>query len=408
MNNNYCTIERVTEFNSRSRNTFGQICHIRFNPLEDQQRPDLAMTVLISHLLDRVLAGRPAPLRVGLQVQPPNFQHAFTIPLRPLDQNNPAALAAAIERLNEISAAGIDLLSGTTVTKVVGVWPLNAQRTNNPDARSGSCDLEVDHVLSSRCRSIVRVHNPNDRYCLARAVVIGLARIRMVDQGVANGAARFKEFCQQQQQHLFPAENLMRNAGLDFGLMAYSLEHVAILQLWLNQHFDGEGYVRIVVFQKEQQYRIVYKGDGRAARYNLCLLLENGHYHYIGRPEQLFSVQRFRIDCERSYTRWKHWSGCSVVCRFCMRSGANFPCQIEEKVACQNCGFIFPSRPCYDYHLINSAPEELIRSDRRTFASICQMRRICGICHHIIYEQQQHDCLQQQQQQNLICNKCHE
>jgi len=134
---NYFTIERVTEFNSRSRNTFGQICHIRFNPLEDQQRPDLAMTVLISHLLDRVLAGRPAPLRVGLQVQPPNFQHAFTIPLRPLDQNNPAALAAAIERLNEISAAGIDLLSGTTVTKVVGVWPLNAQRTNNPDARSG-------------------------------------------------------------------------------------------------------------------------------------------------------------------------------------------------------------------------------------------------------------------------------
>uniref|UniRef100_A0A915P7A0 Uncharacterized protein n=1 Tax=Meloidogyne floridensis TaxID=298350 RepID=A0A915P7A0_9BILA len=64
--NNYFTIERVTEFNSRSRNTFGQICHIRFNPLEDHQRPDLAMTVLISHLLDQVLAGRPAPLRVGL------------------------------------------------------------------------------------------------------------------------------------------------------------------------------------------------------------------------------------------------------------------------------------------------------------------------------------------------------
>uniref|UniRef100_A0A915NGW1 Uncharacterized protein n=1 Tax=Meloidogyne floridensis TaxID=298350 RepID=A0A915NGW1_9BILA len=134
--NNYFTIERVTEFNSRSRNTYGQICHIRFNPLEDHPRPDLALTSLIEQLLDRVLAGRPAPLRVGLQVQPPNFHHAFTIPLRPLDQNNPAALAAAIERLNEISAAGIDLLSGTTITKVVGVWPLDAQRTNNPDTRS--------------------------------------------------------------------------------------------------------------------------------------------------------------------------------------------------------------------------------------------------------------------------------
>ena len=67
----------------------------------------------------------------------------------------------------------------------------------------------------------MRVHNPNDRYCLARAVVIGLARIRMVDQGIPNGAARFKEFCQQQHQHLFQVKNLMQNAGLAFGLMVF-------------------------------------------------------------------------------------------------------------------------------------------------------------------------------------------
>ena len=65
----------------------------------------------------------------------------------------------------------------------------------------------------------MRVHNPNDRYCLARAVIIGLARIRMVDHGDGNGVHRFKEFCQQQHQHLFQVENLMRNAGLEFGLM---------------------------------------------------------------------------------------------------------------------------------------------------------------------------------------------
>ena len=65
----------------------------------------------------------------------------------------------------------------------------------------------------------MRVYNPNDRYCLARAVVIGLAKIRMVDQG--NTGGQFKAFCQQQQQHLNQAENLMNNAGLQFGLQVF-------------------------------------------------------------------------------------------------------------------------------------------------------------------------------------------
>uniref|UniRef100_A0A915NIY3 Uncharacterized protein n=1 Tax=Meloidogyne floridensis TaxID=298350 RepID=A0A915NIY3_9BILA len=134
---NYFVIERIEPFASQSRNTRGEIAHIRFNNLADHPRPDLALTTLIEQLLDRVLTGRPAPLRVGLQVQPPNFHHPFTVPLRPVEQNNAAALAAAIERLNEISQAGIDLLSGTTTTKVVAVWPLTGQRTNNPAAQSG-------------------------------------------------------------------------------------------------------------------------------------------------------------------------------------------------------------------------------------------------------------------------------
>uniref|UniRef100_A0A914MW89 Uncharacterized protein n=1 Tax=Meloidogyne incognita TaxID=6306 RepID=A0A914MW89_MELIC len=268
---NYFVIERIEPFASQSRNTRGEIAHIRFNNLADHPRPDLALTTLIEQLLDRVLTGRPAPLRVGLQVQPPNFHHPFTVPLRPVEQNNAAALAAAIERLNEISQAGIDLLSGTTTTKVVAVWPLTGQRTNNPATQSGShvptgsCNLDQEHAVSSRCRSIVRVHNPNDRYCLARAVVIGLTKIRLVDQGDANnGAAHFRAFCQQQEQHVIFVNYLMNISGLPNGLQEYSLEHVAILQRWLNQYY-GEGHTRIVVFQKEQQYRIVFKRRGKSS-----------------------------------------------------------------------------------------------------------------------------------------------
>nr|CAD2208240.1 unnamed protein product [Meloidogyne enterolobii] len=137
MNNDPFIIESVQQLNSRSRNTRGEVCNVRFNPLEEHDRPDLTMTTLITRLLDRVLAGRPAPLRVGLQLHPPAFHNPFTVPLRSPDQNNPAALAAAIERLNEMSQAGIDLLAGTTVTKVVAVWPLNAQLTDSPADHTG-------------------------------------------------------------------------------------------------------------------------------------------------------------------------------------------------------------------------------------------------------------------------------
>uniref|UniRef100_A0A914MGR2 DNA-directed DNA polymerase n=1 Tax=Meloidogyne incognita TaxID=6306 RepID=A0A914MGR2_MELIC len=412
----YFTIESSEPFASTSRNTRGETCTIRFRPLEENARPDLAMSDVVSQLMDRVLAGRPEPLLVGLQVQPPNFHHPFTLPLRPLAQNNPAALAAAIERLNEISQAGIDLLSGTTTTKVVAVWPLGSQRTSNPADHSGGCDTDQEHVVTARCRSIFRIINPNDRLCLARAVFVGITKIWMMEKGEA--AERFKAFCKQpQDQHAGPAIEMLRKAGIPLDLQEYSLHHVEILQRSLNHHMGGAGYIRLVVFKKEQQYRIVYKGEGKAARFNICILLENNHYHYIDRPEQLFNVDRYCIDCEKGVSRWSHWAGCSVVCRLCMRTGPEFPCQLEERIPCAACGFVFPKRACYDYHLRNEAPEEMVRRGKRTFKSICKMRRICARCNHIIYadQEQRHqaECqprIQQQQvtntSQHKFCNQC--
>ncbi|KAL3086897.1 hypothetical protein niasHT_030976 [Heterodera trifolii] len=123
-------IERSTAMRNVPRNTRGEICELRFLPLEEAQRPDLLMEAIVQQLLDRVLAGHPRPSMVGLQLHPPGFDRPYVIGLRPPEQNNAAALAAAIERLNEQSAAGIDLLAGTTVTKVLAVWPLDTIRAD--------------------------------------------------------------------------------------------------------------------------------------------------------------------------------------------------------------------------------------------------------------------------------------
>ncbi|CAK5043861.1 unnamed protein product [Meloidogyne enterolobii] len=217
----------------------------------------------------------------------------------------------------------------------------------------------------------------------------------------------------------------MQNAGLRLDLQHYSLDHVTAIQNFVNQTIGGE--IRIVVFQKEQQYRIVFKGKPvkfstkfylskgsvRAARFNICLLLQNNHYNYIGRPEQLFRAHRFCIDCERRVTRLYHWAGCSVVCRLCMRTGPDYPCQIIERIPCNDCGYVFPQRSCFDHHLTNHPPEEMTGPRSRPFASICQSRRICTNCGHVVFGQQQlHNCIAQQQQQQPIqqqaveCSKC--
>uniref|UniRef100_A0A1I8BWE1 C2H2-type domain-containing protein n=1 Tax=Meloidogyne hapla TaxID=6305 RepID=A0A1I8BWE1_MELHA len=121
------------------------------------------------------------------------------------------------------------------------------------------------------------------------------------------------------------------------------------------------------------------------------------------------------MDCEKSVTRLYHWAGCSIVCRLCMRTGPNFPCRVIERIHCNDCGYVFPQRACYEHHLNNNVPENIAGHNTRPFASICQSRRICSLCGKIIFgQQQQHDCIleQQQLQQQLNgelieCNKCH-
>uniref|UniRef100_A0A914HIJ6 DNA-directed DNA polymerase n=1 Tax=Globodera rostochiensis TaxID=31243 RepID=A0A914HIJ6_GLORO len=390
-------IEQTTPMRNVLRNTRGEIAHVRFLPLEEAQRPDLVMETLIQHLLDRVLLGHPPPMLVGLQLQAPGLERPYVVRLRPPEQNNAAALAAAIERLNEQSAAGIDLMSGTTQTKVLAVWPLEPNR--DAENQGGGCDLGDEHHVSHNVQSLVRVHNPNDRFCLARAILLGLRdhRCRTVMPGRA-GRVAFQLHGAQQHRHGPEARHLLRRAGIARDKHLYTLEDVAIFQNWLN-NTHGVGQIRLVVFEKEREYSIVYKGEGRAARFNLCLLLERGHYNYIGRIEQLFKAPQYCVDCERPAYRLFHAFGCTVVCRLCLRFGTDYPCQPQQlpngessSRLCNDCQFVFPNDNCFAYHLTNRAPDPMDGRGQRPWRPICEWRRVCRVCGRIAYADGGHQC----------------
>lgn len=131
-------VDSVQQMRNRPRNTRGEIAEVRFTSLEETRQPDLTLMQMVQQLFARVLQGHPPPMLVGLQLQPPTFENPFTIPLRRPEQNNPAAIADFIQRLNEQSAAGIDFLAGTTITKVLAVWPLEEnQNADDDDVHAG-------------------------------------------------------------------------------------------------------------------------------------------------------------------------------------------------------------------------------------------------------------------------------
>ncbi|KAL3081243.1 hypothetical protein niasHS_012655 [Heterodera schachtii] len=402
-------IERTTPMRNTLRNTRGEVCELRFLPLEDAERPDLILETLIQHLLDRVLEGHPRPMLVSLQLQPPGFDRPYVIPLRPLEQNNAAALAAAIERLNEQSAAGIDLLSGTTVTKVLAVWPLESVRGDAQ--RGGACDFNDEHHVSHNVQSLVRVINPNDRHCLARAILIGL---RDRETRMPNGGGRdaLNAYARRQEEHGPGAVTLLRRAGIPVDKDMYTLENVEQLQRWINNE-HGVGQIRLVVFEKEQEFRIVFKGEGTAAQFNLCLVLERGHFNYIGRIEQLYKVDNYCVDCERRAQVRYHAAGCKVACRLCLRFGAGYPCQPEQlpngmnsSQHCNDCGFVFPNNDCFNFHLANEAPAPLDGRGQRQRQPICQWRRICRTCGRVAYINI-HQCPPVRRADGLIdCRRC--
>ena len=308
---NFVRIIDEAPTNSRSRRTRSSWFRVRFERWEEASRPDCLLERALKALMDRVLAGRPPPKFIGVQVHPPNFRAPYTMPLRPPEQNSPAVLADAIERLQAQSAEGqLDLFAGDCEFKVVAVWTLDTSddvRIGQPEEPSqmfeGACsgiDLESaevskhQHPGAPRCQSLVRVLNPNDRWCLARAVLIGLEWHRTMgeEQGGLGRERRmieFRNYHSRQHEHGPDAEQLMTVAGISSLKEGYGIQDAARLQQYLTNTY-GAGVIRLVIFAGEQQNRIIYKGPGHGARFNLCLYHQNHHFSFLGRPEQLFRV----------------------------------------------------------------------------------------------------------------------
>ena len=149
----------------------------------------------------------------------------------------------------------------------------------------GECARE-EHEPNFKNRDFIRIENPEDRWCLARAVLAGL---KYYEEGQQRTPA-FVSYCFQQRPHGKAAEKLLRDSGLPTDKNEYNLKDAEKIQELLIQRF-GEDEIRIVIFAKEYNSRIVWKGwSDRPAIFNLCLYLADNHYSFVGKPQDIFRV----------------------------------------------------------------------------------------------------------------------
>lgn len=135
----------------------------------------------------------------------------------------------------------------------------------------------------TKFRSLVKIMN-TDGLCLARSIATSLARIEYGPKDNKFRKMMKNTFdCQTR-----AAIRLLQLANLPANLEAYNLRHANSIQRFLDRA-DPSRY-RIVIFDGQNNYKVIYKG-ATPAKHNLTILLSNGHFQPIGRPKELFRVK---------------------------------------------------------------------------------------------------------------------
>ncbi|KAL3107550.1 hypothetical protein niasHT_014010 [Heterodera trifolii] len=407
----YCKVVGVWEHTEcRSRNTRCEAVEVALNGWAGARRPDTLLAQCIAHLLDRVLAGRGRPLRIGMSCQPPKFASPYHIPHRAPEQNTAAAMAAELERLAAQSAGGVDLFGGTVLFRISAVWPLER------NSGAGACAADEREARGSvRCRSFFPVVNPDDAWCLARAVVLGLADRHfqhLYGADSQQATAHLRTFWLAQHGHggEQAARQLLNMATLPLDQNDYGVADAQRLQQALDTQL-GAQQVRLVIFEREHGCRVLWKAPNRA-HFNICLLLQrNAHYGYIQRPQQLFRAKQYCVDCR-------------AVCGLCLRYDAlHFPCRREADTPqgglfCAHCRFVFPNADCFAAHRQCVDPPPALgllggggggggavvdRRRGRPYRSMCEERRLCAQCNVVVWARSgAHHCRRQQPLQQHV------
>ena len=345
----YYQIKPVRDYHSQKFNMTAKNYSVHFNNtlhdvnlLESQKRT----YGIFDHLLKDVTEGMNSTDQVRFVLSSNQLQTPIAIPFCPLEELTTEKVLSHVEKVVQSNE---EFRLNTTVN-------IDIIRVEMPQGsgRSKRTILNIRDYLKKK-KSVIPIINNKDNLCLARALVVSIARIEKDPRYVR--ITRPDSTVQRER-----AFDLHEAANVPLG--PCSLKEVDLFQHYLTNY-------QIIVVSGDQDNAIIYPPHPPTnpnPEKSIYLYYQANHFDVITSLPGFLNKSYFCHACHKGYDCTTDHL-CAGMCQSCRGVG----CTIEDNgITCQECDRLFKNQTCYDRH-----KQEPINGGGRT---VCEAVRKCPKC----------------------------
>ena len=336
--------ESVTKTKSKKFRMSATDHRVRFNNSVNQL--DLIESyrrtqAIFRHLLNDVTEDMNDQDQVRFVLRSDQLDTPISIPFIPVIQLTPEKVFSQIERV--IQSNRDFRLNDTVVVDIIHV------EAPQGSGRSKRTNLNIKDFLHKK-KSIITIQN-NDNLCLARALVVAIAKIEKYPN-YKNLLKPGYKILERKARELHTAANVP--------LGPCGLPEVNLFQKHLTNY-------EINIVSGNHNNSIIYPPKPSTANNvtPIYLYLHDNHYDIITSMPGFLARVYFCHKCKRSYSN-KLDHLCDGMCQSCR----SYDCVVNGPLECNECNRWFKSKACYDQH------KEPVGGTR----SVCQEIKKCGKC----------------------------
>ena len=323
----YYEIVGTKERTSKKFSTTIKDTEIRFNNvLENMDLIDERNRTYttIQQLVDDVTKGVKDRDKIHFVLRSDQLESPIVLPFMPRAQFTPERVFAAVERVVQSNR---EFRLNDTVR--VNVWHVDMP-VGSGKSRKKRTEPNANKYLYSK-NTVVTIKNHDD-LCLARALVVAIARIE--------DASRYDYLRHSVRAQQMKARKLHFEARVPFG--PCGLEEVKLFQKHLTRY-------EINIVSLLQNNSIIHPPQDKATpdKTPIYLLLHDNHYDVITKMPGFLNRAYFCHKCRKAYSnKFDHM--CPEMCKSCRA----YECVWDVAMTCDQCKRMFRSRACYDRHKV--------------------------------------------------------
>ena len=345
----YYQLESSKKYHSKKFGMTATDHRVRFNNVladRDLLESYESSLKIFHHLLEEVKEGMAPNDQVRFILRSEQLETPISLPFMTVERLTSERVYSVLERVIQSNQ---EFRLNDTVT-------IDINHVESP-VGSGRSKLKrttynIDDYLNLK-NSVVRIKN-NDDLCLARALVVGIAK---VDKDPRYNQIKKSDRPVQREKALA----LHRAANVPLG--PCGLNEVALFQQYLSDY-------QIRVISGDHNNSVIYPPQplGTDEKKHLALYFHDNHFDTINSIPGFLGHGYFCFRCDKAYDCTTDHL-CTNMCRSCRGFGCDWE---NDGIVCNECDRKFKNQMCYDRH-----KNEPINGGGRT---VCQVIRKCENC----------------------------